>query len=272
MADEASGEFFAAAVTAGDADAAEQAARSLLASGMPLLELYELLTDAFDRVGRCWETGELTVADEHMASAAAARVVARLRGAPPPAVRGTVVLTTLSGERHVLGVDVLAHLLEEARFRAMVLADLPTADLVDAVSRAEPVRAVLFSCHLAPDRTALRETVSAVRRVAADAHLLAGGPAFTKPGASDNDFGVHAIRTTARDALATLDALTSPLTRREAEVLELVAEGLTNKEIAERIGVAASTVKDHVESLAAKLNASTRTGAVTAAFRLGLLR
>lgn len=265
-------EHFSAAIAAGDADAAELSARALLSSGTSLLALYELMTETLEHVGRCWESGQVTVADEHLATAAAARVVARLRGAPPHAVRGAVVLSTLAGERHTLGLEVLAHLFEEARFRAVVLADLPTADLLDALTRTDLVRAVLFSCHLAPDKRGLRSAVVAVRKAAPEAHVLAGGPAFVTADHADNHYGAHAVRITARDALATVDALTSPLTRREAEVLELVADGLTNKEIADRLGVAASTVKDHVESLATKLQASTRTGAVSAAFRVGLLR
>jgi len=42
--------------------------------------------------------------------------------------------------------------------------------------------------------------------------------------------------------------------------------------MADRLGVAASTVKDHVEGLMSKLDAPSRAGAVAAAFRLGLLR
>jgi len=244
----------------------------LLSAGMSLLSLYELLTDTMEHVGRCWATGEMTVADEHIATAAAARVVSRLRGAPPHAVRGTVVLTTPAGEQHMLGIQVLEHLFEEARFRTLTLGDLPASDLVDLIERTDLVRAVLFSCHILEESDSLRSTVRAVRDAVPDAQVLVGGPAFAQPTLSDKRFGAHAVRTTARDALATVDALTSPLTRREAEILELVAEGLTNKEMADRLGVAASTVKDHVEGLMSKLDAPSRAGAVAAAFRLGLLR
>ena len=56
------------------------------------------------------------------------------------------------------------------------------------------------------------------------------------------------------------------LTRREHEVLELMVEGLTNTEIADRLVVSLSTVKTHV-SVIAKLGASTRTEAATIAVR-----
>ena len=62
-----------------------------------------------------------------------------------------------------------------------------------------------------------------------------------------------------------------PLTPREIEVLELLAEGLPNKSIAERLGISDQTVKFHVASILAKLGASNRTDAVRLALRRGLI-
>jgi DNA-binding NarL/FixJ family response regulator len=62
------------------------------------------------------------------------------------------------------------------------------------------------------------------------------------------------------------------LTERETEVLELVAQGLSNKEIAGRLGTASGTVKMHVQNVLEKLGASDRTHAVTIAIRRGILR
>jgi DNA-binding NarL/FixJ family response regulator len=61
------------------------------------------------------------------------------------------------------------------------------------------------------------------------------------------------------------------LTLRETEVLELVAKGLGNKEIADQLGTASGTVKMHVQNLLDKLGASDRTHAVTIAIRRGIL-
>lgn len=55
------------------------------------------------------------------------------------------------------------------------------------------------------------------------------------------------------------------LTRREREVLELVAEGLTNAQIAARLWISCKTVGHHLESTYAKLGVHTRTAAVRAA-------
>ena len=61
------------------------------------------------------------------------------------------------------------------------------------------------------------------------------------------------------------------LTARETEVLELLAEGLSNKAIAGRLGISDQTVKFHVASIGGKLGAANRTEAVRLAVRRGLI-
>jgi DNA-binding CsgD family transcriptional regulator len=61
------------------------------------------------------------------------------------------------------------------------------------------------------------------------------------------------------------------LTARELEVLALLAEGASNKLIARRLGISAHTAKYHVASLLEKLDAVSRTDAVTHAARIGVL-
>jgi len=65
--------------------------------------------------------------------------------------------------------------------------------------------------------------------------------------------------------------LVEPLTEREVQVLELLAEGLPNKAIAHRLAISDQTVKFHVSSISAKLGAANRTDAVRRAVRLGLI-
>jgi DNA-binding NarL/FixJ family response regulator len=62
------------------------------------------------------------------------------------------------------------------------------------------------------------------------------------------------------------------LSTRELEVLQLLAEGLTNDRIGDRVGLSSRTVKTHVQNLLLKLDAADRTGAVARGFRLGLIR
>jgi DNA-binding NarL/FixJ family response regulator len=62
-----------------------------------------------------------------------------------------------------------------------------------------------------------------------------------------------------------------PLTRRELEVLGMLAEGLANKNIAARLGISEHTVKTHVASILAKLDAYSRAEAVAVGVRRGLI-
>lgn len=61
------------------------------------------------------------------------------------------------------------------------------------------------------------------------------------------------------------------LTRREHEVLQLVARGMTNREIARKLGLSAGTVKVYVQHIFFKLGVEDRTQAAVLAARLGLI-
>jgi DNA-binding NarL/FixJ family response regulator len=73
------------------------------------------------------------------------------------------------------------------------------------------------------------------------------------------------------DSPAAIDESLEPLTRREREVLQMLASGLANKEIATRLSISDHTVKFHVASILGKLGASTRTEAVATGIRNGLV-
>ena len=66
-------------------------------------------------------------------------------------------------------------------------------------------------------------------------------------------------------------SLAEPLTPREVEVLGMLAEGQSNKAIAHRLGISEHTVKFHVTSIMGKLDAGSRTEAVTRGIRQGLI-
>jgi two-component system, NarL family, response regulator YdfI len=68
-----------------------------------------------------------------------------------------------------------------------------------------------------------------------------------------------------------LDELAESLTRRELEVLQMLAAGLSNKEIAARLSISEHTVKFHVASILGKLGAASRTEAVSLGIRRGLV-
>ena len=67
------------------------------------------------------------------------------------------------------------------------------------------------------------------------------------------------------------DASPEHLTLREREVLEMLMEGLSNKELAAHLNISAHTVKFHISSILGKLGASTRTEAAAIGLRRGLI-
>jgi DNA-binding NarL/FixJ family response regulator len=75
----------------------------------------------------------------------------------------------------------------------------------------------------------------------------------------------------AANAPAAVSSETHTLTARELEVLRMMAEGAANKTIAWKLGISDHTVKFHVASILAKLNAASRTEAVTIGVRKGLI-
>ena len=72
-------------------------------------------------------------------------------------------------------------------------------------------------------------------------------------------------------AVPSSQPLVEPLSQRELEVLQLVAEGLSNREISERLYLALNTVKGHNRNIFSKLNVKRRTEAIVRARELGLL-
>jgi DNA-binding NarL/FixJ family response regulator len=87
--------------------------------------------------------------------------------------------------------------------------------------------------------------------------------------------GLAAIPAADMAALIPSAEVTRPseaLTPREMDVLEMLAEGLSNKMIAYRLSISGHTAKFHVNAILAKLGAGTRTEAVMRGIRLGLIQ
>src|SRR3954468_18405497 len=102
--------------------------------------------------------------------------------------------------------------------------------------------------------------------------------------------GIHAALAAVRSGLTVMDAALAEslvpatpratsngkgrgdLTEREKQVVQLLSEGLSNKLIADRLGISDHTAKFHVNGVMMKLGASTRTEAVVEAMRRGMIR
>ena len=104
----------------------------------------------------------------------------------------------------------------------------------------------------------LAELVNAVKTVA-------GGGTVVKPAVTQRLLkGLENLQT----EFSSLDQ-PDPLTERETEILRLMAGGYSNKEIANSLGVAEGTVKNHVSNILSKMGVRDRTRAVLKAFELG---
>ena len=117
--------------------------------------------------------------------------------------------------------------------------------------------------------------------------LRAGASAFLTKDSSMQEVVATAIATAAGEALSAelagsiLTELTSPppptvtepspLTRREEEILQLIADGYSTSEVASRLFISGKTVKNHLASVYDKLDARDRTQAVLSAVRIGII-
>ncbi|MBN1666926.1 MAG: response regulator transcription factor [Anaerolineales bacterium] len=105
--------------------------------------------------------------------------------------------------------------------------------------------------------------------LAAAIRTVAAGGALIEPSVARKV--VAEFARLAAPTAATTEKLVEPLSEREVEILVLVAQGLTNREIAARLYLAEGTVKNYVTSILQKIEARDRTQAAIRARELGLL-
>jgi DNA-binding NarL/FixJ family response regulator len=154
------------------------------------------------------------------------------------------------------GIEATRHITHQEPDRPRVLM-LTTFDLDEYVYDALRAGASGF---LLKDVTAER-LIDAVR-------IIAGGEALLAPTVTRRLISEFAQRPTRRlEAPPAVDELT----QREAEVLRLLAAGLSNAEIAGRLVVTEETVKTHVSRILSKLGLRDRTQAVIVAYESGLV-
>ena len=164
----------------------------------------------------------------------------------------------------------------EERRPDVVLMDL----VMPGTSGVEATRRVLASC---PDTRVVALTSFTDEDLIGET-LRAGAIGYLMKNVSADQLAVavrsaHAGRSTlapeAADALVRSVSAPSPatdsLTVREQQVLKLMADGLSNADIAERLVIGVATVKTHVSSVMSKLGVSSRTEATATAIRRGLV-
>lgn len=140
---------------------------------------------------------------------------------------------------------------------SVVLVVEPASLAASSAALRSGVRAVL------PNDVSPDQLVAALQ--AAASGLLVLHPAQVSAQANSSGFASAPTRS------RSLDELTEPLTPRESEVLQMLASGLGNKEIAAKLNISEHTVKFHDASILGKLGASSRTEAVSLGIRRGLV-
>jgi NarL family two-component system response regulator LiaR len=176
------------------------------------------------------------------------------------------------------GASAVARCVEHAPDVALVDLKLPDIDGVEATRRikaASPRTQVIILTSLDDQRWLLPAiqagAVSYLLKDAAPDALIgavrkaARGEAVLHPKVAAQL--LEAVRRPEREA----EAL-APLSQREREVLMLIAQGLSNASIAERLAIGEKTVKSHVSNVLAKLQLADRTQAAVYAWKRGLVR
>lgn len=194
---------------------------------------------------------------------------------------------------HPIVLDGIALNLEDAGDVEVVARCANAADAIAAIARTKP-DVVVLDLEL-PDRNGidvladLKCAESAPRIVVFTAYggkeriagaLERGADSYVLKGTSSDEL-IEAIRAVARGERYLPRAIASELvgalhgrerlTPREREILKLLAAGLANREIAERLSISERTVKFHVSEILGRLEASNRAHAVAVAQELGLL-
>jgi methanogenic corrinoid protein MtbC1 len=164
---------------AGDEAGAWGVVEAALASGVEAADVYlDLLVPALEAVGEGWAAGELTVADEHRATAIAFRLVGRLgpRFARRGRKRGTVVVGAPAGEQHGLPSALLADLLRGVGFEVLDMgANTPAASFAETAKDANRLVAIAIAITTPGGDSAVRAAVKALREADLGVSILVGG-------------------------------------------------------------------------------------------------
>jgi methanogenic corrinoid protein MtbC1 len=172
---------FARALLAGDSETAERTIRDAMDEGLTSAEIdIELIAPALFLVGEKWASGAITVADEHLASEIALRVLALQREARRTIRRRRqrrVLLLAPQGERHVIGLQMAADLLFGAGYDTYMLgADVPLADVGRAAARYD-ADVVCFTATMPETGERLDAAIDYLRGARPGCAVLLGGSA-----------------------------------------------------------------------------------------------
>lgn len=209
-------------------------------------------------------------------------------------MRTTIIL---ADDHELVRKSIAALLRDETDFE--VVAECPNGrELLELVARLKPAVAIIDvampELNGIETTRRIRELCPATRVIVlsnyADATyvretLKAGAVGYIVKSGAAQDL-IEAVRTGTRSRVYLSDAVsaiaggteqdgnggTRPLSAREREVLQLIAEGRTSKEVARLLGISATTVKSHRNHIMEKLDIHDKAGLTRYAIRIGLIR
>jgi methanogenic corrinoid protein MtbC1 len=136
----------------------------------------DVLRPALVEIGELWEAGDVSVAQEHLATSAVRAALLRLLADHRGSVRGIAVLACAPGERHEIGLLMLAVLLRAEGWQVAYLGPDTPADDAAALARELAASALLFSATCEESAAALGDALPEAR-VSEQVQVLVGGRA-----------------------------------------------------------------------------------------------
>ncbi|MEO6350915.1 MAG: LuxR C-terminal-related transcriptional regulator [Candidatus Limnocylindrales bacterium] len=248
-----------------------------LDQGASLLSLYTtVIPAALASVGRKWEAGEISVADEHVATGIVRDGLYDLsrRAERKPPRDLSILVAAVDEELHDLPTRILSDVLIADGWQVLCVgAATPAESLARLVIDREP-DVVALSVTMAHHLPALEQSIRRLREAdVPPVHILIGGQGVSRASL----LGADGAASRLDEAVSSLAAFADrkrrgapeipDLTERERAVLELIVEALTNREIAERLGVSEATAKTHVRHILEKLGLRSRVEAAALASR-----
>ena len=168
---------------AGDLDRARRVVRDA-GNDMPVVSMLDdVLAPAMHSIGALWQRDEITIADEHLATAICHRLLAETALAlqiAPAKTRQTVLLATPAPEQHTFGLLMANDVLYGAGYNTVLLGGgIPDTALSAALLRHQPALVALSSTMAFPD--AFAATCAVIHETLPAAQLIAGGAAARRP-------------------------------------------------------------------------------------------
>src|SRR4051812_45581347 len=173
-----------------------------------------------------------------------------------PSSRGSSAASARSGKK---AIELAQRFAPHVALVDLFMGDESGADICEGVRRASPGTKVLL--------------ISGAGRISPSAAKAAGASGFVSKdwGAPDVARAVRMVGLGMTVFTPQSEQPSTPLSERERDVLDLIASGATNREIAQRLYLSPHTVKEYTSGLYRKLSVRNRTEAVKRAQRLGLI-